>query len=58
MMFSGHMGFVSAAYLLALVIVCGLAVWVIADYKIQRRKLADLEARGIVRRSQKQSTAK
>jgi heme exporter protein D len=44
-------GFVAAAYLVALAVIAGLIVWVVADGRLVRRRLADLEARGIRRRS-------
>ncbi len=51
MIIDGHFGFVAAAYLLSFLTVCGLIIWVRADFAVQTRKLAELEARGIVRRS-------
>ena len=46
-----HAGFILAAYLVtALVLVC-LFLWVVADGRLQKRRLAELEARGIKRRS-------
>lgn len=46
-----HAGFIIGAYLVAAVVVAALVVWVIADHAAQRRALADLERRGITRRS-------
>jgi heme exporter protein D len=46
-----HTGFIFAAYLASALVLAGLLLWVIADGRAQRRKLADLEARGIRRRS-------
>lgn len=46
-----HAGFIVAAYGLAVVVVGGLFAWVILDGRAQRRRLADLEARGVHRRS-------
>lgn len=57
MILSGHIGYVTAAYLLSLVTIIGLVVWVWADYRTQLKKLADLEARGIVRRSRSNDSA-
>ena len=45
--------FIIAAYATAAVVVIGLIAWVIADHDAQRRLLADLEARGVTRRSEK-----
>ena len=49
-----HAAFIIAAYLTAALVVIGLIVWALADYDAQRRLLADLEARGITRRSNSQ----
>lgn len=50
-----HAGFIVAAYGLSLAVVAALFAWVIVDGRAQRRRLADLEARGVRRRSQSQS---
>jgi heme exporter protein D len=44
-------GFIIAAYGVAAVVVVLLAAWVAIDYRMQRRALAELEARGITRRA-------
>ena len=46
-----HVGFIAAAYTLTVVVLAGLALWIVLDGRLQRRRLADLEARGIRRRS-------
>ncbi|HTC06540.1 MAG TPA: heme exporter protein CcmD [Xanthobacteraceae bacterium] len=46
-----HMGFIVASYAAAVAVVGALIVWVTLDYSAQRRRLADLEMRGITRRS-------
>jgi heme exporter protein D len=46
-----HSGFILAAYLVTALVVVVLVLWVVADGRAQRRRLADLEARGIRRRS-------
>ena len=46
-----HAGFILAAYLVTVVVLAGLVVWIIGDGRQQKRRLADLEARGIRRRS-------
>jgi heme exporter protein D len=46
-----HAGFIVAAYATTAAVVAALATWVIADHVAQRRTLADLERRGITRRS-------
>jgi heme exporter protein D len=48
---SGHAGFIAAAYLTTAVVLVTLVVWIVADGRMQRRRLADLEARGVRRRS-------
>jgi heme exporter protein D len=52
-----HAAFIVAAYAAALAVVIGLIAWVIADHAAQRRLLADLEARGVSRRSDKAEAA-
>ena len=52
-----HAAFIIAAYAAALAVVMGLIGWVIADHAAQRRRLADLEARGVTRRSDKSEAA-
>jgi heme exporter protein D len=46
-----HAAFIVAAYITTAAIVAALVTWVIADHAAQRRALADLERRGITRRS-------
>ncbi len=46
-----HATFIIIAYLAAALVVIGLVAWILADYEAQRRLLADLEARGVTRRS-------
>ena len=46
-----HAAFIVASYVMAALVVLGLIAWVLADYRAQRRVLADLEARGVTRRS-------
>lgn len=48
-----HAAFIVAAYVAAVAVVAGLIAWVFADYEAQRRLLAELEARGVRRRSDK-----
>ena len=48
-----HGAFIIAAYVAAALVVLGLIAWVLADHAAQRRLLADLEARGVTRRSEK-----
>ena len=48
-----HDGFIVAAYLVAIIVLAGLIGWVILDGRALKRRLADLESRGIRRRSAK-----
>jgi heme exporter protein D len=48
---ANHMGFIVASYAAAVVIVGALIAWVTLDYRAQRHRLADLEMRGVTRRS-------
>ena len=52
-----HASFIIAAYAAALAVVIGLIAWVLADHAAQRRLIADLEARGVSRRSDKAEAA-
>jgi len=52
-----HAAFIIAAYVAAAIVVLGLIAWVLGDYSAQRRLLADLEARGVTRRSGKSEAA-
>jgi heme exporter protein D len=46
-----HMGFIVASYAAAIAVVGVLVAWVTLDYRAQRSRLADLEMRGVIRRS-------
>ncbi len=46
-----HAGFIAAAYIATGLVLVALVAWVIVDGRAQRRRLAELEARGIKRRS-------
>ena len=46
-----HAAFIVAAYTVAILVVAGMIAWVLIDHRRQRRILADLEARGVTRRS-------
>jgi len=52
-----HAAFIVAAYAAAVAVLGGLTAWVLFDYRAQRRKLADLEARGVSRRSERTAPA-
>jgi heme exporter protein D len=51
-----HAAFIVIAYGAALVVVVLLIAWVWLDHRVQMRKLDELEARGITRRSTGTST--
>jgi heme exporter protein D len=46
-----HATFIVAAYAVATAVVLTLIAWVIVDYRAQCRLLAELERRGITRKS-------
>ncbi len=46
-----HTAFIVAAYAAAGIIITALVAWVLLDHRAQRRKLTDLEERGMRRRS-------
>jgi heme exporter protein D len=46
-----HIGFIVAAYLVTVVVLAGLVLWILADGRAQKKRLAALDARGIRRRS-------
>ncbi len=48
-----HAGFILAAYAAAAVVVGALIAWVVLDFRAQTRALAELEARGVTRRSER-----
>lgn len=46
-----HVAFVSAAYGTTFVMLAGIALWLAVDHRARKRELAELEARGVRRRS-------
>jgi heme exporter protein D len=48
---ANHMGFIVASYAAAVAVVGALIAWVMLDYRAQRRRLAELDMRGVTRRS-------
>jgi heme exporter protein D len=46
-----YASFIVTSYLLASLVVLFLIAWVALDYRRQRRRLRELEASGVVRRS-------
>ena len=52
MAFGPHAAFIVAAYLITAIVVAGLIAWVMFDHRTQVRALAELDARGVRRRSE------
>ena len=50
-----HGAFIVLSYAIAALVMLGLVGWVLMDHRIQTRRLAALEARGIRRRSAAQA---
>jgi|RhiMetStandDraft_4_1073278.scaffolds.fasta_scaffold2490919_1 heme exporter protein D len=46
-----HSGFIAAAYALTALVVAGLILFAVRDHRTQVRRLAEFEARGVGRRS-------
>ena len=46
-----HAAFIVAAYATAILVIGALIAWVLLDYRVQKRRLDELEARGVTRRS-------
>ena len=52
---TAHIGFIVAAYGAGVAVIVALIAWVTLDYRLQRRILAELETKGISRRSARES---
>jgi len=50
---STHDLFVAAAYVLSAICIAGLIGWLLLDQRARRRELAELEANGVRRRSER-----
>ncbi len=48
-----HAEYVFAAYAISAVALVGMGAWILIDQASRRRELAELEARGVRRRSEK-----
>ena len=46
-----HLPFIVGSYAAAFVVIAALVAWVMVDFRAQQRALADLESRGLTRRS-------
>lgn len=55
---SAHALYVVAAYAVTVLVLAGLIGWLLVDQKGRRRELLELEARGVRRRSDRDSGAK
>ena len=52
---TAHIEFIVAAYSAGVAVIVALIAWVTLDYRLQRRVLAELETKGISRRSARES---
>jgi heme exporter protein D len=52
-----HADFIVVAYAVAASVVAALVAWVLVDHRTQKLVLADLETRGIARRSESKPVA-
>ena len=52
---TAHIEFIVAAYGAGIVVIVALIAWVMFDYRLQRRILAELETKGVSRRSARES---
>lgn len=57
MLSGSYAQFILSAYALTALAVAALIVWVVTDYRRQRRLLNDLEAQGVTRRSVREEKA-
>ncbi|MGX9147380.1 heme exporter protein CcmD [Mesorhizobium sp. 128a] len=55
---SAHALYVTAAYAITAIVLAGLIGWVLLDQRARKRDLAELEATGVRRRSDKTKAAK
>jgi heme exporter protein D len=51
-----HAAFIEIAYGFAILIVAAMITWIVLDHRRQARSLAELEARGVTRRSERIAT--
>ena len=52
---SAHARYVTAAYGITAIVLAGLIGWILLDHRARKRELAELEAAGVRRRSDKAS---
>jgi heme exporter protein D len=48
-----HAAFIVAAYVVVIVVLAALIAWIVIDRRALAKQLADLEARGVRRRSER-----
>lgn len=53
---TAHALYVTAAYGISAVVIAALIVWIVADRRARQREMADLEAAGLRRRSDRDVT--
>ncbi len=51
-----HTLFVTAAYVVSALGLAGLGVWILLDQRARQKELADLEAAGVKRRSERKGS--
>jgi heme exporter protein D len=51
-----YASFILTSYLMAALVVAILIAWIMVDYRSQTRRLRELDARGVVRRSGRSAT--
>lgn len=54
---SAHVLYVAAAYGASVIVLAGLAAWILVDQRARKRELAQLEQAGIRRRSEQRGEA-
>jgi heme exporter protein D len=52
-----HAAFIWSSYGVTALVIAGLIAWLVADGRAQERRLADLAARGVKRRSDRSSNS-
>lgn len=55
---TAHALYVSAAYAISALALAALVIWILADQRARRRELAELEASGLRRRSDRRNEEK
>ncbi|WP_394888184.1 heme exporter protein CcmD [Mesorhizobium sp. AaZ16] len=54
---TAHALYVAAAYTISALAIAGLVVWILLDHRARRRELAELEASGARRRSDRSGSS-